>query len=510
MDYKKFFVSFSNENFLGALVRIENQVKLLNVFDNISTFTDKDLEKYPEFWSRHGEFINNNPRGHGYWIWKPFLILKTLDKMKVGDVLFYADAGCEINYEGIEKMEEFFTNAKTNGKGLVSFQLNDFMFHLEGRWTKNDVINHFNAECYRLSLQIHATYFFLEKNSFVMNLINLWYDTACNYHFIDDTPSISKNNDYFVEHRHDQSIFSLINKVNDTQYIFTPTNLKEAKYPVFDIRNKNFKSEVYTKKIVIQTWTQKVNNLNQTNESNFWGLGDIIRGTIKLFQLSKKMDFELIVDIQHHPVSKFLKCTNSKYKDLVKKHANYINFVFPGHVESYIQKNSNDIIMLITNDLCDEYDIDNECKDFIKNIFTPNDFFKEYISIKLDEVDIERDRYNIMHFRLGDEELVRKNMLNVDNELVNKLNKVKENNDVLLSDSEYFKKYVKENTHIKMYKTKVAHLGYESLPTDLMDTLFEFFLIINAKKIKTYSVYTWISGFVFWIHKIYDIPLEKI
>jgi hypothetical protein len=510
MDYKKFFVSFSNEKYLGGLNRIENQVKLLNVFDNIFTFTDKDLEKIPEFWSRHGEFVNNNPRGHGYWIWKPFLILKTLEKMKYGDILFYADAGCEINYEGIEKLEEFFNTVKTNGKGLLSFQLNDFMFHHEGRWSKMDLINHFNAECYRLSLQIHATYFFLEKNSYVMNLINLWYDTACNYHFIDDSPSVSKNDDYFIEHRHDQSIFSLIRKVNETQYIFTPNDLKEAKYPIFDVRNKNFTSEIYQKKVVIQTWTQKVKNLQQTNEHNFWGLGDIIRGTIKLFQLSKKMNFDLIVDIQHHPISKFFKCTNTKYKDLVKKHANNINFVFPGNVESYIEQSNHDIIILITNDSCDDNSIDNECKEFIKNIFTPNDFLREYISIKLDEVDIERDRYNILHFRLGDEELVRKNMINVDNEIVEKLNKAKENNDVLLSDSEYFKKYVKENTHIKMYNTKIAHLGYQTHPSEMMDTLFEFFLLMNAKKIKTYSVYTWISGFVFWVHKIYDVPLEKI
>jgi len=44
------------------------------------------------------------------------------------------------------------------------------------------------------------------------NLINLWYDLCCDYHNIDDSPSISQNLDCFLEHRHDQSVFSLLTK----------------------------------------------------------------------------------------------------------------------------------------------------------------------------------------------------------------------------------------------------------------------------------------------------------
>lgn len=47
------------------------------------------------------------------------------------------------------------------------------------------------------------------------NLVNTWYDIACNYHMIDDTPSIGKNLDCFIEHRHDQSILSLLAKKYD-------------------------------------------------------------------------------------------------------------------------------------------------------------------------------------------------------------------------------------------------------------------------------------------------------
>jgi hypothetical protein len=43
-------------------------------------------------------------------------------------------------------------------------------------------------------------------------LVNEWYELSSDYHNIDDSPSISENLNSFVEHRHDQSIFSLLTK----------------------------------------------------------------------------------------------------------------------------------------------------------------------------------------------------------------------------------------------------------------------------------------------------------
>jgi hypothetical protein len=42
--------------------------------------------------------------------------------------------------------------------------------------------------------------------------VQQWYELACNYHFIDDSPSVLPNFPDFQEHRHDQSIFSLLTK----------------------------------------------------------------------------------------------------------------------------------------------------------------------------------------------------------------------------------------------------------------------------------------------------------
>ena len=67
-------------------------------------------------------------------------------------------------------------------------------------------------------------------------------------------------------------------------------------------------------KTIIHVWSHKFNindehlkKYNYFNETNFYfGLGDLIRSTIKLFYLAKKMNFNLIVDLQHHPINEYL------------------------------------------------------------------------------------------------------------------------------------------------------------------------------------------------------------
>ena len=34
---------------------------------------------------------------HGFWLWKPFIIKKTMENMNDGDVLLYLDCGCELD-----------------------------------------------------------------------------------------------------------------------------------------------------------------------------------------------------------------------------------------------------------------------------------------------------------------------------------------------------------------------------------------------------------------------------
>lgn len=82
----------------------------------------------------------------------------------------------------------------------------------------------------------------------IINLCNEWNEiSSLNYHLIDDSPSIEKNFDGFREHRHDQSVLSLLVKKNNLiNYDLDPTystnfigNFNETKkWPIWVVRNR--------------------------------------------------------------------------------------------------------------------------------------------------------------------------------------------------------------------------------------------------------------------------------
>jgi len=268
-------------------------------------------------------------------------------------------------------------------------------------------------------------------------------------------------------------------------------------------------------KTIIHVWSHKFNindehlkKYNYFNETNFYfGLGDLIRSTIKLFYLAKKMNFNLIVDLQHHPINEYLINKEHEYSNYVKTNENNINYVCYGALEDYINESKENILLILTNDFYFG-DIDEECKIFIKNILTPNNKFKKFIDYKISKIPYEE--FNIIHYRLNDDEFLNKDNNHSYNNLLEHYNNNKEKNDILISDTKSFKNYIFLNSDCFIFDIKVCHLGLSSDTDEVRDTLFEFFLITQSKKIKSYCIIHKISGFVKWISKIYDISLVKI
>ncbi len=203
------FITFGagGKSYNDAGKRLIAQAKSIDLFDEVKFFTDADLRSDPYFWPKHGGFIQRNRRGYGYWIWKSYIIKKTMESMCDGDILLYLDCGCEIGAMHKTKLAEYFEHVKTDlliGTGT----------QIEKCWNKQDLLLHLNiTEPNHLnSPQRQAgavLYYVCDKT---LEFVNMWYNTCCDYHMIDDTPSIAENPHYFREHRHDQSVFSLLAK----------------------------------------------------------------------------------------------------------------------------------------------------------------------------------------------------------------------------------------------------------------------------------------------------------
>ena len=111
----------------------------------------------------------------------------------------------------------------TNSNDILTFQ----MPHIERVWTKQNVAKYLNCQTDEImnSGQIIGGIFMMKKTDFIKDFVNYWYST-CNLKWtIDDSPSEGElNHEDFREHRHDQSVFSLLVKkhnlfrINDETY----------------------------------------------------------------------------------------------------------------------------------------------------------------------------------------------------------------------------------------------------------------------------------------------------
>jgi hypothetical protein len=229
----KWFITFGagSPNYYEAGNRLINQANSVELFDKTTFYTDAYLKNDIDFWSKHSAFIENNHRGYGYWLWKPYVIKKTMEQMEDGDILLFLDCGCEIDKN---KKEEISTHLE-----LVK---NEYIIGTsagqdEQKYNKMDLIIKLNMLDNKCFLDEHQRqggsnlFYVCDKTR---NLVNEWYELACDYHNIDDSPSIIPNFSCFIDHRHDQSIFSLLTKKYD---------IYSRKYSLFDCttvdRNKS-------------------------------------------------------------------------------------------------------------------------------------------------------------------------------------------------------------------------------------------------------------------------------
>lgn len=147
-----------------------------------------------------------NPRGAGYWIWKPYFILKTLDTLNDGDVLVYCDSGSYFKDSILPYIEKM--------KGSIMLFKPDREW-LEQVWTKMDILEHLEVkddESIVLSAQLEAGFILLKKSDISYKFIQQWLEVCKDYHLISDEPSIKPNASEFKENRHDQSLLSVLGK----------------------------------------------------------------------------------------------------------------------------------------------------------------------------------------------------------------------------------------------------------------------------------------------------------
>jgi len=205
----RYLITFGggSKEYREAARRLGNQAVDVSLFNKVIVFTDESIKGSKEFWDLHGEFVEKNKRGYGYWLWKPYIIKRTLEMMCEGDILVYADAGCEIDVGKRELLSSYLERAKS--EEIISGTAGSEIY-----WTKMDVYVELDVLSSKYVNTAHriATSIIILKNRKTSELVKRWYELCSNYKLVDDSESVYNNFKYFVQHRHDQSILSLLLK----------------------------------------------------------------------------------------------------------------------------------------------------------------------------------------------------------------------------------------------------------------------------------------------------------
>jgi hypothetical protein len=204
----KYFINYASSGFFNS-----QQFGLQSAesfgFKSVG-YTDKDIDI--DFKSKYNKILDSK-RGAGYWLWKPYIILDMLSKINEGDYLVYMDSGANFIKDPSNILRML------NHKGVLTFS----MVQKTSKWTKGDCFYYINDDDklkFKDENQIQGTYIFLRKCDESVMFVKKWLDYCTSNDLITDEPNIKMDNlSDFIDHRHDQSILSLLVYNENIMYI---------------------------------------------------------------------------------------------------------------------------------------------------------------------------------------------------------------------------------------------------------------------------------------------------
>ena len=242
------------EDFRAAARRVGAEAEASNCFEKVFVVTDRDHEHYlSSFLKKNDSFIINNPRGFGLWSWKPYLIDHFLKEIPPGSSLMYLDSGSHLNLktsEHAQKLENYFELAEQ--RGVFAMQLRDGQFGddfsdlTESAFTTKALAKKIGLSREHLaSNQIESNFFIAYNSRATRRIVSQWLKLSRirSHKLLLDPVVPGDTFANFVEHRHDQSIFSALLKkygiepMSNESYFHPSWTETGATFPVWVIRH---------------------------------------------------------------------------------------------------------------------------------------------------------------------------------------------------------------------------------------------------------------------------------
>ena len=247
---KKILVNYADKTYNHAQQLNSKSGLGIGDFDEVRSFSPKAIDK--EFYEENRELLQEF-RGNGYWLWKPYFLLKVLNEVDEGDFVFYCDAGA-VFVNSIDYLIECSLKLKQD---MLTFEIP----YVEKEWTKRDafVLMDCDTETYTETLQRCSGFVLCRKSNESVAFVEEWLEYQKDRRIVSDDENIMGIENYtgFQENRHDQTVLSLLSKKYELVGLRDPSQLgntmvdeyKNSPYPqiVESTRKRNISTRVIHK-----------------------------------------------------------------------------------------------------------------------------------------------------------------------------------------------------------------------------------------------------------------------
>lgn len=220
---KKVHVSYGNEKYYKSLDLLEKTSLEIGKVDQFVRYT-RDWLETTEFYAKN-QYILSMPRGNGYWIWKPFLILKTFEILEEGDIVLYSDAGLKV-MDNLTPLFDVTPNNKNNGRVIFRVPWVGLQ-HIAKIWTKRDcfVLTNSDEPKYWNAPMTNGAVSLWQKNDENTAFLKEWLRFIKDPRIVTDDTNVcgSPNFMEFKDHRHDQSVLTILTVKYNLELYRDPT-----------------------------------------------------------------------------------------------------------------------------------------------------------------------------------------------------------------------------------------------------------------------------------------------
>lgn len=202
--------------------------------DKVIEYGPEDID---EAFRRRNREILNAPRGGGYYLWKPYVYRKAYDELGEGDYLIYTDSGSVY----VNKIQYLIDCMEHQKVPVMIFSLEKE--RIEKSNTKRDafVLTGCDEAKYTDTPQSIGGYFVCKKAPEVEAFLDEVLQYAQDIRIISDKPNVMGFPNYteFMDHRHDQSVISLMSKKHGLKRFRDPSQFGQVNHYETEVEQRS-------------------------------------------------------------------------------------------------------------------------------------------------------------------------------------------------------------------------------------------------------------------------------